>query len=624
MNSSPSDETYQVHLDALAGGGDAVGRLEDGRVVFAALGAPDEDVTLRLTEANARFTRGEILEITRAASTRIEAPCPYYPRVGDRESGCGGCQIQHLEIGAQREIKRRFVVEALQRIGRFGDEIETKVAPCLASPGEFFYRNKAEFAVASTRSGNAPSIGFRARGSHRVVDVARCLIQDELTNQILTALRQELSENPAPILERVVVRVASGEALLVLETSRAAWPQERDFAARLRRAVPQIVGVLRRVPRRAARLIEDDAAPREWLEEKIGDLKLRVTADGFFQVNAAAAALLVEQVRRLAQVESGTRVLDLYCGAGLFALALARNGAIVTGIESGHQAIRDARRNAKSNGLRATFFTDDAARAAQKLAAQHSVKTADAAPHAASTRDGNGNVSDSATEDVARRADAPVLIAARRAAVSEPQNNVSTRPENCDFEKASPDESRAAPPPERASTRAASDGQSRRKNFPENQNGALAQNFARASTRSSDENVTRDGDARRKNSLENQSCASPRDFECASTRSSDENTPREENQSHAENAAGRDSRNEKPFEVIVLDPPRAGAADCLASILELRPARLVYVSCDAATLARDARVLAAGGYQLSEVVPVDLFPQTAHVECVALFREKIL
>ena len=342
MKEKAADEIRPVHLQALAGGGDAVGRLEDGRVVFAALGAPDEDVALRLTEESARFTRGEIVEITRAASTRIAAPCRYYPRVGASESGCGGCQIQHLESGAQREIKRRFVIDALQRIGRFGDEIEAKVAPCLASPREFSYRNKAEFAVASTRDETAPLIGFRARNSHRVVDVAHCLIQDDLANQVLMALRDALRENPAPIIERVVVRVASGEALLVLETTRAAWPQERDFVARLRRVVPQIVGVLRRVPGRAARLIEDGAAPRDWLEERIGGLKLRVTADGFFQVNAAAAALLVEQVRRLAKVEAGTRVLDLYCGAGLFALALAQDGATVTGIESGHQG--DSRR----------------------------------------------------------------------------------------------------------------------------------------------------------------------------------------------------------------------------------------------------------------------------------------
>jgi 23S rRNA (uracil1939-C5)-methyltransferase len=73
-----------------------------------------------------------------------------------------------------------------------------------------------------------------------------------------------------------------------------------------------------------------------------------------------------------------------------------------------------------------------------------------------------------------------------------------------------------------------------------------------------------------------------------------------------------------PVDAIVLDPPRAGAADALPALVALRPSRIVYVSCDPATLARDCRTLAAHGYGLRAVQPVDVFPQTFHVEAVAL------
>jgi 23S rRNA (uracil1939-C5)-methyltransferase len=74
-------------------------------------------------------------------------------------------------------------------------------------------------------------------------------------------------------------------------------------------------------------------------------------------------------------------------------------------------------------------------------------------------------------------------------------------------------------------------------------------------------------------------------------------------------------------DAVVLDPPRSGCQpQALASLLEKAPQRVAYVSCDAETLARDLRILCAGGYAIDLVVPIDMFPQTHHVECVALLR----
>jgi 23S rRNA (uracil1939-C5)-methyltransferase len=75
-------------------------------------------------------------------------------------------------------------------------------------------------------------------------------------------------------------------------------------------------------------------------------------------------------------------------------------------------------------------------------------------------------------------------------------------------------------------------------------------------------------------------------------------------------------KNLGKIDVLVLDPPRTGAADCLDAIAKLAPPTIVYVSCDPATLARDAERLVAAGYRATDAWPVDLMPQTAHVEVV--------
>lgn len=76
-------------------------------------------------------------------------------------------------------------------------------------------------------------------------------------------------------------------------------------------------------------------------------------------------------------------------------------------------------------------------------------------------------------------------------------------------------------------------------------------------------------------------------------------------------------------DVIVVDPPRKGCGKALLeAMIQAKPLRVVYVSCDSATLARDIKILEAGGYQLQVVQPIDMFPQTSHVECVVLMSQK--
>src|SRR6266699_843350 len=118
----PSDESARqsrvneiVSITRVAVGGDGVGRLSDGRVVFVPRTAPGDRIRLRegSLQRHRNFARAELGEIVSSGPARVAPPCPHY--VHDH---CGGCQLQHLAYDAQLAAKRAIVGDALRRIGK--------------------------------------------------------------------------------------------------------------------------------------------------------------------------------------------------------------------------------------------------------------------------------------------------------------------------------------------------------------------------------------------------------------------------------------------------------------------------------------------------------------------------
>jgi 23S rRNA (uracil1939-C5)-methyltransferase len=159
-------------IDRLAPTGEGVAR-HDGRVIFVPLTAPGDRVRVEIVRVYTRYARASLLEILEPGPDRVEPPCPYFGR-------CGGCSWMHLSDEAQRAERVRIVRDALERVGRVPDVPAPSVLP---SPRSLGYRSRARVA-ASHRA-----VGFRARGSRRVVDVARCLVLDPETGRELERLR---------------------------------------------------------------------------------------------------------------------------------------------------------------------------------------------------------------------------------------------------------------------------------------------------------------------------------------------------------------------------------------------------------------------------------------------------
>lgn len=305
------DATEDVAISGVAAGGEGVGRLEDGRVVFVRGALPGERVQVRVAEDRKRFARGTVVEVLEAAPERVAPPCPQV------EAGCGGCDWQHVAPAAQRELKARIVTDALRRIGRV-DPPPPDTGTELAPEG---WRTTVRAVVDA--EGRA---GFRLHHAHDPLAVGPdgCLVAHPLVDQIL---RQGVF--PPPVAEVTVRAGAATGERLVLCTPAVGDSRVPDGVS--------VVGA-----------DELAAGHRAWIHEVVAGRRWRISAQSFFQSRPDGAEALVDAVVVAVgdALSPGVTVVDLYSGVGLFAGVLGeRTGGRVVAVESNRSAVADARIN---------------------------------------------------------------------------------------------------------------------------------------------------------------------------------------------------------------------------------------------------------------------------------------
>jgi 23S rRNA (uracil1939-C5)-methyltransferase len=305
--------TVELVLDGITHGGEAVGRLPDGKACFVPYAIPGERVRVEVVEQRKRWARARLVEVLEPSPDRVEAPCPYFG-----PGRCGGCQLQHIDPAAQAALKRRILVEQLQRIGRIPDPPVGETVRV----ADFGYRNRARFGVDT-----GGRLGFRRAGSHDLVPIDRCL----LVAPEVQALR-DVAGDAWTGVEEIEVRAAGPERALVI------WPGSRALPALPPGEVPVAVVDVR------GRAVALRGEPTLGVEvEGVGHF--RVSPTSFFQASVGGAAVLARLVRDAAEVRIGDTALDLHAGVGLFASVLSGAGASVTAVEAHAVAAEDARAN---------------------------------------------------------------------------------------------------------------------------------------------------------------------------------------------------------------------------------------------------------------------------------------
>ncbi|MGV6937771.1 23S rRNA (uracil(1939)-C(5))-methyltransferase RlmD [Paenibacillus sp. CMM36] len=384
--------------------GEGVGRVE-GFTLFVPGALPGEKVRVKVLKTKKQYGYAKLLDIAQASPDRIAAPCAIYDQ-------CGGCQIQHMSYEAQLSWKRQHVVDVLERIGKLSvatepsehtaqvlatsadtdgeaDTVTTSdsamnadgnadsisrvhgvvVHPTLGMSEPWRYRNKAQVPIGVTEGGLVG--GFYARGSHRIVDMNTCLIQDERNDEVVARVKEigrmlgisaYNEETGRGLLRHVVVKTAfrTGEMMLVLVTNGRDIPHADAWIGSIREHIPHVASICQNVNTKRTNVIFGDETRVLWgrdvIYDYIGNVQFAISPRSFYQVNPVQTEVLYGKTVEYAGLTGKETVIDAYCGIGTISLFLAQHADQVYGVEIVKEAIDDARSNALLNEMRNVKF----------------------------------------------------------------------------------------------------------------------------------------------------------------------------------------------------------------------------------------------------------------------------
>ena len=369
MDSFKKGKELELEVERLTFGGKGLARV-DGFVVFLERTLPGQRVLARISRKKPSYAEAKVLKILEESPLAVEPRCSHF-------GTCGGCLWQNLPYHVQLEVKRDLVRECLAHLADIREDL---VLPTLASPGEYFYRNKMEFSFSnrrwlgpdelSTSNPDKPrdfALGLHVLGLYdKVLDVDECHLQNPSAVPILGEVRRfALASGLPPYNTKthsgfwrfLVIRDSKVHGSILVEVITAPHRDGASLVARLGAVLqdrfPDVTTVVHGVSAKKAQIASADSRDLlfgpGYIEEHVGDLRFRISPGSFFQTNTQAARILMDQVAE-AVGNGETRVVwDLYCGTGALALRLAKTAARVIGFEIVPEAIADAHVNAGLN-----------------------------------------------------------------------------------------------------------------------------------------------------------------------------------------------------------------------------------------------------------------------------------
>lgn len=327
-------------------------------LVFVPGALKGEEVYCQVTAVQRNFVEAKILTINKPSKFRVDPACAIY-------EACGGCQLMHLRYDKQLDFKTDLLRQALKKFQPSGFE-NYEIRPTIGMKEPVHYRAKLQF---QTRSfGGSVKAGLYAEGSHRLVEIQDCLVQDKLTQEIINATVKLLDKYKVPIynerkiagVRTVMVRKAesSDQVQMVFITSRDL--RLTGLVKDLTAAFPQIKTVAVNLNTSKSSEIYGDKTEIIWgqdtIAESVLDYSFALSPRAFYQLNPQQTAVLYGEAVKALDVTSEDDLIDAYCGVGTIGFAFADKVRSVRGMDIIPEAIEDAKKNAQAMGFDNAYY----------------------------------------------------------------------------------------------------------------------------------------------------------------------------------------------------------------------------------------------------------------------------
>jgi len=361
----------EVTIEDIAAEGKSIARIGDV-VVFVPGAVPGDVVDIQVVRKKKKYLEARVTDFRRYSELRTDPFCEHF-------GTCGGCKWQQLSYSEQLKYKDKQARDALLRIGK----VTVKMTePIIGAEKTRFYRNKLEYTfsnhrwlseeetagdhVISERNG----LGFHVPGRFdRVVDVRKCHLQEDPSNEIRDAAREfalshQLSfydhKTNEGLLRNLIIRTATTGEVMVVLSVQFDKPVVYEMLEYIKNMVPGITSLMYVInPKKNETLFDQEIKVyqgKDHIIEELDGLKFKIGPKSFFQTNTMQALTLYRKAMEYAGLTGKEVVYDLYTGTGTIANYIAGQAGKVVGIESVPEAISDAIVNAQLNQINNTVF----------------------------------------------------------------------------------------------------------------------------------------------------------------------------------------------------------------------------------------------------------------------------